>query len=265
MKRLLALILVGIVAYAFFLLLYLPALVALNWYGPLPGNLQFYGVRGTVIHGQADALIWPGGRLDQFDWRLAPGELLAGRLGYQLNFSNPDHSSGHAIISRGLSGDTVLSPLKLQTDLKTLSHRWTFAERFGGELSLQMQSLTIDNGRITDARGEIVWSGAHQRGSNPVPLGSFQAHLEATGDADDTGFEGPISDNGGPLSAIGRLQLSADGHWTLKVKLASHDPADSVLTPLLSSLGRAGSDGKVPFEWSDQLPPALLLPRPASE
>jgi hypothetical protein len=264
MKRLLVLLLIGIVAYAFFLLLYLPALVALNWYGPLPGNLQFYGVRGTVIHGQADALIWPGGRLDQFDWRLAPGELLAGRLGYQLNFSNPDHSSGHAIISRGLSGDTVLSPLKLQTDLKTLSHRWTFAKRFGGELSLQLQSLTLDAGRIIDVHGGIAWSGAHLRGSDPVPLGGFQARFEAAGEAND-GFEGPIGDNGGPLSVTGRLQLRANGHWTLKGKLALRDPANTALAPLLSSLGRAGSDGKITFEWSGQLPPALLLTGPAED
>jgi len=265
MKRLLALVLIGIVAYAFFLLIYLPAPVVLNWYGPLPGGMQLYGVRGTLISGQADALIGRNGRLDQFGWQLAPTELLIGRLGYQLKFNNPDDSSGHGIISRGLSGDTVLGPLELRTNLKALSGRWPFAKRAGGELSLQLQSLTIDHGRITDARGGIAWSGAHLRSDDSVPIGGFQARFEATGDAADDGFEGPIGDNGGPLSVTGRLRLNADGHWTLKGKLALRDPVDTALTPLLNSLGHAGSDGRIAFEWSGQLPPALLLPRSAAE
>ena len=262
MKRILTLILVGIIGYAFFLLWYLPAPLALQWYGALPGGLQAYGVRGTLFDGQADALIGPDLRLDRFSWRLAPGELLTGRLGYHLSFTNPD-SSGSATVSRGLSGAITLSPLELHTALKALSDRWAFAKRFGGELSLQMPSLTLDNGRIVDARGGIAWSGAHLRGDSPVALGGFQARLDGSEQGD--GFTGPIGDNGGPLSVTGRLQLTPDGHWTLKGKLSARDPANTDLARLLASLGRAGSDGKIAFEWNGQLPPALLLPAPAEE
>ena len=263
MKRLLTLVLIGIVGYAFFLLLYLPAIMALNWYGPLPGGLQAYGVRGTLFDGQADALIGPDLRLDQYTWRIAPGELLAGRLGYHLSFTNLNNS-GNGIVSRGLNGTAHFSPLELQADLKALSRHWAFAKRFGGKLSLQLQSLTLDKGHIVDARGGIAWSGAHLRGDRPIPLGGFQARLDGSSEQDD-GFTGPIGDNGGPLSVTGRLQLKPDGHWTLKGKLALRNPANTDLGPLPASLGRPGSDGKIAFEWSGQLPPALLLPSPTPE
>lgn len=268
MKRILILALIGIVAYAFFLLWYLPAPLALQWYGPLPNGMQLYGVRGTPIHGQADALIGPKSRLDHIDWQLAPGELFTGRLGYHLSFNNPN-SSGHGIISRGLSGSISAAPLELRTDLKALSHRWDFAERFGGQLALQIRSLTIDDGRIIDAQGEVAWSGAYLRGDSPDPIGGFQARIEAginTGNEQgNDGFGGPIGDNGGPLSVTGRLQLNPDGSWTLKGKLSLRDPTNTAAASLLASLGRPGSDGKTPFEWTGQLPPALLLPGPAPE
>ena len=255
MKRILALLMVGLIGYTLFLLLYLPMPLALQWFVKPPPELGLYWVRGNLMRGQADALIFDSWRLDQIRWNFSPAQLLGGHLAYQLRFTNPD-GRGQAIVGRGLFGDTQLQDLDLMLEVAYLSRRWSLSSRFGGQLRLLLQGATVEDGRITAAQGSLSWTGAHLRGDPPVPLGDFQAVIEP-GDKEGDGFSGPISSQGGPLSVSGSLQLTPDGRWSLRGKLASRDRANTALARMLDSLGKAGADGKVAFKLSGTLSPLI--------
>jgi len=263
MRQAIFLSLLGIVSYALFLLLTVPMSLALNWSGKLPDDVSTYGVEGSILDGNADALIWQDWRFDRLQWQFAPLQLLSGRLGYQLSFTNPD-GSGSANAGIGLGDSIHLDQLALRLPLSWLSRQWSLSSRFGGDLEAELAKFSIEDGRITVANGTLLWAGAHLRGDPPTALGSFRAELQPDEQDDGTHYRGPISDNGGPLSASGLFELNANGQWQIRGKLALRDTGQAggnqVLTRLFNSLGTAGADGKVDFTLQGQLPLPQVTP-----
>jgi len=261
MRRSLSLLLLGAISYALFLFAYMPMSAALKWSGKLPQDVVPYGLRGSILHGEADALLWQNWRADDVRWRFAPWQLLHGHVAYTLHFSIPD-GGGSATIGVGLGGATELTDMQLRLPLKYLSRQWSLPTRFDGSIEVDLAEFAIEGGHITAANGDLIWSNARLRADPPVPLGDFQGHIEPLEDADQLSFQGPISDSGGPLSASGALQLQPDGSWQIRGKLSLRDPSSTAIAHLLDSLGRAGADGKVAFNLKDRLP--LKRAEPAS-
>ena len=265
MRQPVFLILLGLASYAFFLLITLPMSLALNWTGKLPEAITTYGIEGSILDGRADALIWQDWRFDRLQWQFNPLQLLSGRIGYQLSFTNPD-GNGSANVGIGLGDSMQLDQLALRLPLTGLPRQWSLSARFGGELQAELSEFSIQDGRISAANGTLIWASAHLRGNPPTALGSFRAELTPTGQDDGIHYQGPISDNGGPLSAVGQFDLNADGSWQMHGKLALRNTgkpnANKNLAQLFNSLGRAGTDGKVDFNIQGQLP---LPPARASD
>lgn len=263
MRQAILLTLLGIVSYAFSLLITLPMSLALDWSGTLPAEVTTYGVEGSIIDGSADTLIWQNWRFDQLQWRFDLQQLLSARIGYHLRFTNPD-GSGAANAGIGLGSSIHLDQLTLRLPLSWLSRQWSFSTRFGGELAAELSEFAIEDGRISAASGTLLWSGAQLRGDPPTALGSFRAELQAVEQDDGSHYRGPISDNGGPLSASGQFDLSPDGQWQIGGKLALRDAGKPdgkpALAQLFNSLGSVGADGKVDVKLQGQLP----LPAPHS-
>jgi hypothetical protein len=261
MKQPVLLSLLGITAYVLFLLLTLPMSLALNWSGKLPEEVTTYGVEGSILDGSADALIWQSWRFDRLHWQFAQLQLLSGRLGYQLRFTNPD-GNGSATVGMGLGNSVHFDQLALRLPLPWLAGQWSLSPRFGGEVEAELAEFSIEDGRITAANGALLWSAAHLRGEPPTALGSFRAELQPVAQHDGTVYRGPISDNGGPLGASGQFELTTDGLWQIRSKLALRDggkvSTNPALVRLFSSMGAAGADGKVDFKLQGQLP----LPQP---
>jgi len=256
MKQSISLLLIGTVAYGLFLIATLPMSLALKWLPDLPAQIAPYEVHGSILDGGATALLWRNWRLDRLQWQFAPLQLLRGRLAYTLQFSIPE-GAGSATFGVGIGGGAQLRQLDLKLPLKYLSQQWSLPTRFGGDIQVNLAELAIEDHQITDARGTLTWSQAHLRADPPVPLGDFEAQLEAQEQDGTRRYQGPISDDGGPLNASGSLQLNSDGHWRMHGKLALRDPSRKAIAHLLSSLGRPGADGKVPFDLKGQLPLGL--------
>ena len=249
----------GVASYAFFLFITLPMSLALDWSDKLPAEVSTYGIEGSIFDGSADTLVWQNWRLDRLQWQFSPLQLLSGRFGYQLRFTNPDGSgSGSTNAGVGLGGSTHLDQLALRLPLSWLSRQWSASTRFAGDLDITLAELTLEDGLITAAEGTLLWADARLRGSPPTPLGNFRALLLPVEQDGVSHYRGPISDNGGPLSASGEFELSTDGQWQIHGKLALREGSNSggnrALAQLLASLGTAGADGKVDFSLRGQLP-----------
>ena len=257
MKRSLSLLVLGMVAYGLFLVTYLPMSLALKWSGVMPEEVRAYGVRGTILDGEFDALLWQNWRLDRIRWRFAPLQLFRGRIAYSLRFTNPD-GSGEAITGIGIGGTVHMNDLMLRLPLKYLSRQWSLPTRFGGLIEVDLTEFSIEDGAITAADGALIWSDAHLRASPPVALGTFNAHIEPLEKDGELSFEGPISDNGGAINASGAMQLSTNGNWQIRGKLALRDSSNTSVAHLLNSLGSTGADGTAGFELKGKLP----LPQP---
>lgn len=263
MRQSILLTLLGLAGYAFFLLITLPMSLALDWSGKLPADVTTYGIEGSVMDGRADALIWQNWRFERLQWQFAPLEMLSGRLGYHLSFTNPD-GSGSANAGIGLGNSIHLDQLALRLPLSQLSQQWPSSNRFGGDLEADLSEFSIEDGRIDAASGSLLWSAAHLRSDPPTALGSFRAELQAVGQDGEVLFRGPVSDTGGALSASGQLELNTEGLWQIHSKLALRTSAsprgNTALAALFNSLGRVGADGKLDFALQGQLP----LPEPQS-
>ena len=248
MKSPKALLLIGLVAYAFFLLWQLPAEQALALLAPRgETGLQARTVEGSWHHGVGrDCSVW-GLPLREIGWRFRPLALLSGRLSVTLR-GKGDRSAIEATLSRGL---TTLH-------IEALEGRMALAEltpllsplglRLEGILAARLSGVEVREGRLSTAQGKVVWQEA---ALDPrTRLGTLVALISTTRE----GVKATVSDEGGPLRAEGVLRLAADGGYTMTLTLAARGPEAKELLDRLAPLGQRGDGGVLHLARQGQLP-----------
>lgn len=254
MKSVLRYVILGLVMYGVFVLGMVPA----SWvYSQVLqsrlGGVALYGVQGTVWQGSATLLTSRSAQLQNLHWDLHPWALLWGRMEAALHFDY-QASPEKMVVGRSVTGNWYLHDAVLELPAQRLAPllRMPGAE-LGGNLALQLSSLTMKKGRVTAADGMMTWEKAALRKPLEVELGSFAINLETAAD----GVSGALIDRGGAVQAQGLFKLQADGHYQVTATFASRNPQQPLITQGLRLFGTPGPDGRVKYSATGVVP---LLP-----
>jgi hypothetical protein len=123
-----------------------------------------------------------------------------------------------------------------------------------GNLSTRMKRVVLKEGRITEADGTMVWSGARVIEPEQVRLGD----LKTDWTTEENEVRGVLSDGGGPLHAQGTITLSAEGGYEFNGAFRVRDRAQPALEESLRLFGRPERDGTVRVTLSGSLPELSL-------
>ena len=247
MKRLFGYGLLGLLAYAIFLVLLCPATLLTEWVSrQLPG-CSVQNPQGSVFAGTAQGLRLPTTQLGSLSWQLRFLPLLKGRVGYYLTLTEPElHLSG--TVTMGL--DRQLHVVNLNGYLplhKAVSLAGFAVPPLTGKLEVERLELWLDRGgRPHQAQGLLHVLNVHTSRGNSLPLGDFGIELQTR----DPTIVAAIQDQGGPLQFTGTLTLDPDGRYRFNGQAAVRDGRNRELYQALSFLGQPGGDGKWSFNFS---------------
>jgi general secretion pathway protein N len=249
-KRLLV---VGLIFYFVFLLFKLPAGVTVwafeSFVPQEQKQWQLYGVSGTAWSGKIAQVNVSGQTFRDVTWQLHPLSLLIGRASMTLDLRNKDMHA-HAVVRKSVFGGLSLSDVRAGAGAQTLMQTFRIpALKLNGDFSLNMESLELDDGTVTDAQGRVVWSGAQTLFPQNLQLGDLAADLTTT----EEGVVATLSDGGGPLEISGKAVLDNEGNYKFNGAFSSREGRNSQLGRALSMMGRPNAQGKVEVNVSGKL------------
>ena len=253
--RRLALVVLGVGAYAVFLVAMLPAsFVAPRIAGATRGTLQLHNADGTVWNGSARAVVaTPAGPLaiDELRWRLVPLRLATGRLAYAVDAASAGFKAtgevGRGFAAWYARGLRVAGDAAGAASFLPLVTPWNPR----GAVSLEVAEASW-NGSDLKGSAAIEWDDVSLALSEVRPLGSYRAELRGSG--------GPA--RFALLTVKGPLQLAGHGTFAPPARFefvgnaraeGTHGPA---LKGVLDLLGPRRPDGAHGVEWRTAPAPA---------
>lgn len=239
--------LLGLGAYLVFMATLLPAAYLLPRLLRAHPEVRVSGVSGTLWSGDALQLEVQGVPLGAVHWRFDWLALFSFSYGLHLDLSGDANlggrldARGKSLFLRGIDGRLPVSMLEHWLPLPPHS--------LSGSLRLDLKSLTLKDGRITGAEGEVDLEDATLSWPSSMTLGSFTVTLSPAADG---GVAAHISDRQSPLKLQADLKLGSDGAYHLSGLLSPKDAGDTATRDLLANLGPADSTGQHHFDFSGQ-------------
>ncbi len=251
MRRWLAYILLGLLAYAVFLVLLCPASLLVDRLSQhLPG-FSAQSVQGSAVQGTAQSVqLSATARLETIAWRLRLFPLLLGRIEYDLQLTAPELNI-HGIASLGWDRQLRLAALNGQLPLpRAIALAGRPPPPLNGTLELDNVALRLNRDyRPTEAGGLIHLRNLGTSFGNPLSLGIFDIQLQTQASA----LVASVQDQGGPLQLNGSLTLDPDGRYRFTAQAAPRDQNNRELYQALSLLGRPEGNGKWMFDFAGSL------------
>ncbi len=233
----------GVAAYAIFLVVKIPASVVAARIGDTSGGaVQVSEPRGTLWNGEARATVAaPGGifALDHIEWHFAPSALIGGHIAFDVV------ASGHGIdakllLGRGLSRWIVGSAdARIDAALAVMLAPLLGASHPEGIVTIATPELRLkDDGA---ARGTLTatWTDAAVSFSETKPLGKYK--FDAT--AEDGPLSFTVTTLTGPLRISGRGTFAAPRQLTFSGEARAEGTDTRALDPLLDMFGPRRADG----------------------
>lgn len=234
--RLRTIAIVGIAAYAVFLVAMLPASMVARWIA-MPGVLELADARGTLWSGSARAVAGSA-QLDSLRWRFQPVQLAAARLAFTVD-GRGSGLEAHGRIARGF-GALEVRDLTVRGDAAALAAFAPLAAGWqpDGRLALDAPAILWD-GREVRGTARLEWHDASIALSSVRPLGSYRAEARADG--------GPVkiavTTLDGPLRISGNGTFTPPGALAFTGDARALPAAQAALDPLLNLMGARRPDG----------------------
>ncbi len=268
-KRWTGYIVLGVVAYVYFLLVNFPASAGYQYFvAPLDRgkkvNLQ--GLSGTFWEGQAAQAQIANLNFGKLSWDLRLLSLLTGKLGVDLL----TEGQGSRIEGRVKAGFNKMFYLD-EVQGKIPAHMlmplfYGFPVAISGQITADIKYAEIKQGERIDIEGKMVWYRAALTAPQAVELGDLFVALRPEKD----GTKLLLSDQGGPLTLEGTIKVKHNGQYKMNIYLGTKDKSQSALSNGLKMLGRTNPQGKVLVSRTGKLknwqnvkksPPARQVPR----
>lgn len=251
-KRWTGFIVLGVVTYCYFLLANFPASATYNYFiTPLDRSkkINLQGLSGTLWAGQAAQARIANLNFGKLNWDLNLFSLFTGKLGLDLLTEGRDsriEGQVKAGFDQTLYLDKVQGKLPAQM-LMPLFYGFPIA--LSGKISADIKHAEIKQGKRIDVEGKMVWHGAALTAPQAVELGDLFVALRP----DKDGTKILLSDQGGPLTLDGTIQVKHNGQYKLNIYLGTRDKNQTALGSGLKMLGRTKPDGKVLVSRTGQL------------
>ena len=218
-------------------------------------GLESVALTGTVWSGHALGLSWRSTPLGDLRWSLAPGELLRGRVGGDLQLTRPDGSaSTHVSVTFGgelrFSGTKAALPVELLSSLPIgMPRNWR------GRLSVQFEEIVVAGGWPRTLRGTLDMDGLIAPPPRSTSIGSYHVEMPdpTAGESKDGQLTARVNDKEGPFSFEGRFTLGADRSFLLEGSLAPRGNTPPPLVRSLELLGPPDANGRRPVSVSGTL------------
>ena len=248
-------VLLGLAAYALFVVATLPA----RWAATrlqLPPGIALSAVSGTVWKGsaQASATGDASGAGTRLQWHFLPARLVAGRLAFAVHASGPA-LEGEAEIARG-PGELEARAVRARLDASRLAALVPLLApwRPQGTVTLEAPALAWD-GRNARGRASAEWRDAALALTDVRPLGSYRVEARADGGP----LELAVTTLQGPLAVSGRGTFAPPAALAFSGEARAEGSGDAALEPLLNLLGPRRADGARTLQWGS--PPQTNPPR----
>ena len=243
-KRWTGFILLGVVAYSYFMLVNFPASATYQYFvTPLDRGkkLNLQGLSGTLWSGQAAQAIIANLNFGKLNWDVKLFSLLTGKLGLDLLTVGTD-SRIKGSVKAGLDQTLYLDELDGKIPAQMLMPLfYGFPIAIAGQLTADIKHAEIKQGERIDIEGNMVWYRAALTAPQAVELGDLFVAMRP----DKNGTKLLLSDQGGPLTLDGTIQVKHNGQYKLNIYLGTRDKNQRILSNGLKMLGRTNPQGKV--------------------
>jgi general secretion pathway protein N len=238
MKRVIAISLLSLVAFAAIVLARLPA----SWVMPAARPyLACSNVEGSIWRGYCGGLALEGTPLGDATWELHPAALLTGQLAAHVDVLRRN-ASLHADVRIGWSGTVRARNVRAQIPLDpTLLPMLPLGLTGRARVELAAARFTT-RGVIERLQGRIEALDLIQRMGQAVPVGSYEAVFPGGPGAPTA----RVKDLGGPLAVSGTLSVTAQG-YQLEGYVAARQSAAPALVNALEYLGSPDAEGRRSF------------------
>lgn len=249
MKRISAFVVLGVIVYLGSLALNFPAQIAYRWTEDFfPQSIRLFGLTGSVFRGSGQAVLFQNIAVREIDWAFRPSALIFGRLAYRIR----SRVDGGRLVA-----DVAADPLKRFTisnvsgdlPLELLQSGLAQGALLQGRVEPSVETLTIKDGVVSQAKGRVVAKAVAYRGNGILPLGDFSAGVDADGSPVAIG----VADSGGPLRLNGQLVLASDRSYRFEGLAGARQPTPP-LTNLLAQIGTPNQDGQYVIQFGGRLP-----------
>lgn len=248
-KRQRLLLAYGLLAYALFLLVTLPASVALRALPPsLQAGLAYDNVRGSVWRGEMSALRFGQLAMGTLRWRVRPLALLRGRLAVSLVGHSP-HGQWRADVGLAFAQTLYLEQVQAELDSRLLDPL-TRPFLLQGRLQIPALSGRLQPATRLNLDGEIRWQDAAIGGVDDISLGAVEARLKPQ----QRGTRITLRNRNSPLALDGTISLTENGDYTARFNLSNRDRKRQDIDELLNLLGRPDARGRVEIVQRGRLP-----------
>jgi general secretion pathway protein N len=231
--------LLGIAAYATFLVATMPARWALPRLA-LPPSVAFSDVSGTVWRGAAMARVAPaaGDGAAELRWHFLPARLVSGRLAFALEASGPALQA-RAEVARAVGG-LEAHDVSARGDASRIAAFVPLlaAWRPQGTVTLEAPALAWD-GKAARGSARAEWRDAGLALTDVRPLGSYRLEARASGGP----LEFTVATLAGPLSIAGRGSFAPPAALAFSGEARADGANAAALEPLLNLLGPRRADG----------------------
>ncbi len=252
MRRLLAQLLLGAIAFAIGLVVLVPAEFALNRAEPLLAaqgvNLTARGIEGTLWQGRAAAVAVAGIRIDDLTWRTSLLPLLSGRLGVDLTARLPGGSASANLTLDRQGGHA--EGAEMSFDAALLSYLSPLPMAASGMLSVNLAEIGWEGEQLTAISGRLLWRQAGLTAPQKIDFGDLVVDLTL---GPQGGVQGKLSDGGGPLKAEGDITVEASGAWHINALLSAREGAPRELYDALKFIGRPDPQGRYRLRFAGRL------------
>jgi hypothetical protein len=234
----------GIIAYLAFLVATMPAGLAYGYWkstlggDKVPVNLQ--DVNGSVWSGKVGKATINGQSLTALTWDIKFLTLLLGIVETDIEFKVTD-GYGKGTVGYSFFGGAYFNNVEAWLPLREVENIIKVsAFKPGGALDVKLSNVKLDNNTVVSARGDVAWHGAELTLLKKLVLGDVDVAFEPH----EGGVKGVLSDQGGPLSAEGILQLNPDKSYEFDGAFGTRGNNPD-LQNALRTMGRTDRDGKV--------------------
>jgi general secretion pathway protein N len=237
-------ILIIIVVYLFFLIINLPANIALSVIN-LPESISLSSVSGTVWSGKSKKLSYSSIELGAVSWELHPFNLIIGELSVDISIVNDkQYITTQANVSP--SGKIELEETRFLIDLSSLQPlTYGMPFSYAGIASGYFPVSFFHKNNYVGINGKLSLSDMNMISPQHQSFGDFVINFRTENEG---ATSGRIKDSGGQLNVDGHLSLSKNGQFNVSAMLAARE-SDSPLERALSFLGRKDSSGRYQLNY----------------
>lgn len=215
----------------------------------LKNHVWLNGVDGTAWSGTALEASVDGVAGRNLSWSVRPLGFLFGRLEVKTRLQVAGGAVA-GVVSKGRGG-VMLRDLVANLPASFLAGQLGgFGVELEGSLAARLERLLVQEKRLAEVVGTIVWSGAKVTAPQEVRLGDLKTDWTTQNGE----VRGVLTDGGGPLHAQGTMALAADGAYEFKGAFRARDRAQPALEQALQMFGRPERDGAVKVALSGRLP-----------